>query len=128
MSLKYLFIFIGVMFIALFGLILRPVHVPKNAEDCLVAEGKVIGIFEGGVKDVVFRLEGDKAMYYINRGLEQGLDLEDLQEKLIGNNVVIRYPEHWTLLDPNNRTKHLSILEYNGEELYNEIDLKYNRK
>lgn len=102
---------------------LRPVIVPQNAEDCLVAKGKVIRIFEGGVNDVAFRLEGDKTMYYINRGLEQGLDLKELQDQLIGNDVTIRYPKHWTLLDPNNRIKHLSILEYNGVEIFNEIKL-----
>ena len=57
-----------------------------------------------------------------NRGLERGLNLEELQKELIGNNVTIRYPKHWTLLDPNNKIKHLSVLEYNGKEIFNEIN------
>lgn len=125
---KYIFIILGILLFILATLTLRPVHIPKDAKDCLVAKGKVTKVFEGGVKDVAFRLEGDKTMYYINRGLEQGLVLEELQDMLIGNYVTIRYPKHWTLLDPNNRTKHLSILEYNGKELYNEIDLLYSKK
>jgi len=127
-SMKYVFIFIGILLLILMSLTLRPVNIPKDAKDCLVVKGKVIRIYEGGVKDVAFRLEGDKTMYYINRGLEQGLDLKTLQDQLIGNNVIIRYPKHWTLLDPKNRIKHLSILEYNGKELYNEIDLLYSKK
>lgn len=117
-------IYVALIFIllALAAMTLRPVIVPKHASECLVAEGKVVKVFEGGVNDVAFRLEGDKTMYYINRGLEHGLNLEELQKELIGNNVIIRYPKHWTLLDPNDKVKHLSILEYNGREIYNEIE------
>ncbi|MEM9548058.1 MAG: hypothetical protein AAGA77_18905 [Bacteroidota bacterium] len=124
---KYILPALGLFFIALFALVLRPVHIPENPDDCLVAKGKVIGIYEAGEHDVVFKLEDSKTRYYINRGLEQGLVLKELQKKLIGNTIVIRYPKHWTPLDPNNTTKHLSILEFEGQELYNEIDLIHNR-
>lgn len=125
---KYVFIFLGSILFILATLTLRPVNIPKDAKECLVAEGKVVSIYEGGIKDVSFRLEGDKTMYYINRGLEQGLDLEDLKEQLMGQNVTIRYPKHWTLLDPDNRVKHLCILEFEGKELYNEIEMVYGKK
>lgn len=128
MKKKHIYISLGVVLFALALMTLRPVSIPRNAEDCLVAHGKVVKIFEGGVKDVTFRLEGDQTTYYINRGLEYGLNLESLQNELIGNVVTIRYPKHWTLLDPNNRIKHLSILEYNGKELFNEIDMIYNKE
>ena len=123
-----LLITFGFLLFALAAATLRPVIVPKDANKCLVAKGKVAKIYEGGSKDVTFRLEGDKTTYYINRGLEQGLDLEDLNNWLIGKNVTIRFPKHWTLLDPNNTMKHLSILEHNGTEIYNEIELIYSKK
>ena len=122
MKKHYIYVALVFILLAFAAMTLRPVIVPKDAKDCLVAQGKVVKVFEGGVKDVAFRLEGDKTMYYINRGLEHGLNLEELQKELIGNNVIIRYPKHWTLLDPKNRIKHLSILEYNGKEIYNEIE------
>ena len=125
MKRTYLLLFVGFCFVVLAGMIFRPVSIPKDAADLLVAEGKVVTIFEGGTNDVAFRLQGDKTMYYINRGLEYGLNLEELQEKLTGNNVTIKYPKHWTLLDPKNRVKHLCILEYEGKELFNEINLVY---
>ena len=114
---------IGVLFFILVFTTLRPVHIPDNPEELLVDSGRVIAIHEGGENDVVFRLENNKTRYYINRGLEYGLVLEDLQRDLIGNDITIRYPKHWTLLDPSNRIKHMSILEHNGQELFNEIDL-----
>jgi len=122
MKRKHLYITLVILFFALAFATLRPVNIPSDASECLVAEGRVIKVFEGGVNDVAFRLEGDETMYYINRGLEQGLILEDLQQELTGNNITIRYPKHWTLLDPNNKIKHLSILEYNGKDIYNEIE------
>jgi len=125
MKKEYIFIFLGFFLFALAAMTLRPVTVPKDAKDCLVAKGKVIRVYEGGVKDVVFKLEGDKTTYYINRGLEQGLDLEELQQELVGNIVTIRYPIHWTILNPNNTSKHLSVLEYKGKEIFNEIDIVY---
>lgn len=128
MKKHHVYITLIISLFVLAAMTLRPVIVPKDAKDCLVAEGKVVKIFEGGVNDIAFRLEGDKTMYYINRGLEQGLDLEELQKELTGNNIIIRYPKHWTLLDPNNKVKHLSILEFNGKEIYNEIELIHKNK
>ena len=119
---KILTTIIGVCFLVLAILIFRPVPIPENAEDCLVAEGKVTQIFEGGVKDVVFMLENDETTYYINRGLELGLNLEDLQNTLIGNKVTILYPDYWSPLIPNSTSRHLTILEYNGKDIYNEIE------
>lgn len=125
MKKEHIFLMLGFLLLILGFMTLRPVHIPRNVNECLVAKGKVVRIYEGGIKDVAFRLEGNKTTYYINRGLEQGLDLTKLQKELLGNNVTIRYPKHWTLLDPDNKIKHLSVLEYNGNEIYNEIDMLY---
>jgi hypothetical protein len=120
---KYIYIFLGILLFILAAMIFRPVKIPKDAKDCLVAQGKVLKIWEGGVKDVTFRLEGDNTTYYINRGLEYDLVLKDLQKELIGEYVTIRYPKHWTLLDPTNKIKHLCILEHKGIEIFNEIKM-----
>ena len=124
---KILITILALCFLILAALIFRPVPIPDNAEDCLVAEGRVTHIFEGGVKDVVFRLANDETTYYINRGLEQGLNLENLKETLIGNHVKILYPDYWTPLNPNSASRHLTILEYNGKDIYNEIALVKSR-
>ena len=107
-----------IMPILLFTLVMI-LKVPIKPESELLAiEGMVTSIFEGGVKDVCFRLEGDKNVYYINRGLENGLVLEQLQNQLIGKEVIIKYPEHWFMKKA--RTIHVSILRSEGKTLYNE--------
>jgi hypothetical protein len=101
-------------------LILRPVPIVKE-ENALKVKGIVKGIHEGGENDVVFYLENHDTRYYINRGLENGLNLASLKNKLMGKEVTIKYPKYWTPLDWDNEIRHLSKLEYKGEVLFNEL-------
>ena len=111
----FLFIFFSVPL-----LILRPVPIVAESE-ALTMKGVVTYIYEGGIKDVVFRIKDTETIYYINRGLENGLDLAELKEKLIGKEVTIKYPKYWTPLDWDNNIKHLSKLEFEGEVIFNEL-------
>jgi len=118
--LKKLFIGFGILFFLFAVLILRPV--PIVSEDRAIMEtGIVSDIYEGGENDLVFRLENKKRRYYINRGLENGLDLTDLQKRLIGREITLKYPDYWTPLDWNDEIKHLSKVEIQGEVIYNEL-------
>ena len=109
---------IGISLIAI--LIFRPV--PIVTEDKAIAEtGIVTHIYEGGVKDAVFRIKDNKRRFYINRGLENGLNLKELKEKLLGQVVTLKYPKYWTPLDWDDEIKHLSKLEVEGEVLFNEL-------
>ena len=100
-------------------LIIKPVPVVAE-EKAVIVQGLVVDIFEGGVKDVVFKLNDDNSSYYINRGLEHGLTIEDLKEKLVGNHVILKYPKYWTPLDWNNKTWHISKVEFHDEVLFSE--------
>lgn len=109
----------GVSFIILLSLTIRPV--PMLPEDELtVKEGWVTEVYEAGEKDIVFTLEGTSELFYINRGLEQGLSIQGLQTKLIGNKVTLKYPEYWSLLS-NGKSHHLSKVEANGETIFSEL-------
>ncbi len=110
---------IALFFVAAIA-IFRPV--PIVTEDkALVETGVVAMIKEGGVKDVVIRLEGNKRVFYINRGLENGLNLDELKEKLIGNEITVKYPKYWTPLDWNDRIKHISKVEIGDEVIFDEF-------
>ena len=106
MNKKILIGIVALLIIAFFS-IFRPVPIVTESE-AIVEKGIVSDIYEGGVKDVAFRLENNQRVYYINRGLEQGLNLKDLKNKLIGNEVVIKYPKYWTPFDWNNKIQHIS--------------------
>lgn len=113
----YLFLLI---LVAIPLLILRPVPIVEESK-ALTITGRVTNIYEAGIKDVVFRIKDSPTRYYINRGLENGLDLQDLKERLTGEEVTIKYPKYWTPLDWNNEVKHLSKLEYKAEVIFNEL-------
>lgn len=88
---------IGVLFFIIAIAIFRPVPIVAESQ-AIVQTGVVDHIYEGGEKDVVIRLQGHQRRYYINRGLENGLEIQNLRDRLIGNEVVIKYPKYWTLL------------------------------
>ena len=102
-------------------LILIPVPIPEE-KDCLITKGAVVQISEAGVKDVVFRLKDRGRSFYVNRGLEKGLDLKKLRAQLINQEIIIKYPKYWTPLDPGNSTRHVSKIEFDGETIFTEID------
>lgn len=116
---KYLIIS-AFFFLAVGLLFFRPVPIVKESK-ALVKSGVVSSIYEAGVKDVVFRLEGIEQRYYINRGLENGLVLDSLRDKLLGQEVTIKFPKYWTPLDWDNEVRHLSKLEYGEEVIFNEL-------
>ena len=71
----------------------------------------VTGIYEGGVKDVVFSLKHHKS-YYINRGLENGLHLDSLRKQVMGKRVTISYASP---------TTHINRFEKGGRVIYSEL-------
>ncbi|MBK8505170.1 MAG: hypothetical protein IPL46_24965 [Saprospiraceae bacterium] len=67
-----------------------PVPRPKE-KDCLIDEGVITHIEIRGKNDIMFNLADNPRKYYINRGLESGLDLAQFKAQLIGSTVVIKY-------------------------------------
>ncbi|MBE9155964.1 hypothetical protein IQ265_03825 [Nodosilinea sp. LEGE 06152] len=66
-----------------------------------VISGRVTKIMNGGINDVVISLEGDNRIYYINRGLERGIDFNQFTQQLEGEQIelhVIRLK--WSPLNP----------------------------
>ena len=117
---KFALILFGMFAFLSFALIFTPV--PIVCEDNAIVEtGTVKSIYEGGEKDVVIVLDETTRRFYVNRGLENGLDLESLQSQLMGHKVVLKYPKYWTPLDWNNTIKHLSKIEFEGEVIFNEF-------
>jgi hypothetical protein len=101
-------------------LIFRPV--PIVSENKAISEnGIVTEIYTNKGNDIVFILENTNRRFYINRGLENGLELNNLKQKLVGNPIIVKYPKYWTPLDWNNSVRHISKVEYNGEILFNEL-------
>lgn len=101
-------------------LIFRPV--PIVSESKAISEiGIVKEIYSNKGNDVIFIMLNTDRKFYINRGLENGLELNNLKEKLIGNSIVMKYPKYWTPLDWNNSIRHISKVEFKNEIIFNEL-------
>ena len=63
------------------------IHNPKP-ENCEIVNANITKISEGSTNDIVFiDSRGDR--YYINRGLEQGLNLQDLNASVLNKTVTL---------------------------------------
>lgn len=116
---RHLYTALVALIVVLGALAIRPVPLVALA-DCLEATGRVSDVFEGGTHDVVFTLDGDQRRFYVNRGLERGLDLAQLRDTVIGERATLKYPDYWTPLDPTGSTRHLSRVELGDVVLFDE--------
>ena len=121
MKKKNFTIFAGLLALVFIVFVFRPVPIPEE-KDCFVLKGTVTKIYEGGVKDVVIELSGQNQKFYVNRGLERGLNLKELQQKLTGSKIVLKYPDYWTHLDPGKSIIHISKIEHEGQTVFTELN------
>ena len=97
--------------------------IPMNTskENCVEVSGIVKSVSEAGVKDLVFELENHKINYYINRGLENGLEIQKAKADYLGKKAVINYVDCWTILAPlGTSSKHIAQISIDGKEIYSE--------
>ena len=101
-------------------LIFRPVPIVQE-ENALVVSGIVekIKLTEGN--DFVFKLKDNPTKYYINKGIEAGLDYNEFKQSVINKEVVVKYPKYWTPLDWNNSVRHISKVEHKGTVYFNKF-------
>ncbi len=76
----------------------------------------VSGVFESGENDIVFKIIGDEPGYYINRGLQVGLDIDRLSKELMGKRVHLVYAD--MPFDPT--VKHLYFLRQDDQIIFKE--------
>ncbi|MES2748357.1 MAG: hypothetical protein V4648_08250 [Bacteroidota bacterium] len=108
-----------IIIIAFFILALMPINPAK--ENSVAVSGIVKNIREGGVKDVVFKLENDKAFYYINRGFENGFELNKAKSDFEGKKITLFYAKSWSPLTRFGTTsKHITHLTVNDSVVYSE--------
>lgn len=121
MKKRTILLLVALFLLLLIGTALRPIDIPDNESKCIIQTGSVSHIYEDGNSDISIKLKESNSTYYINRGLERGLSIDDLKDQLLGEQVTIKYPKQWTILDPQGKIKHMSVLIHDGCEIYNEI-------
>jgi len=106
------------LLVALIFVTLRPLA-PATVRNTEEVQATLIRISEGTSHDLLIELKDDPNHYYINRGLEQGLHLQELKNELEGKEIRLRYIKHWSLLNPVGRARPLAQLSADGKAIFN---------
>ena len=99
----------------------RPVR-DVQPKDVLKISGIVTDVKEGPGFDIVITLEGDEHYYYINRGLQLGLTIEEIQQEILNRPVTLYPIKRWTIFTRDGNMGHISKLMINDRVIYNEIN------
>ncbi|WP_425076689.1 hypothetical protein [Psychroserpens sp. S379A] len=108
-------LFVIFLFAAIFTLTSCIINNPKP-EDCVIKTVKIIKITEGGVNDIVFHDDGTD-FYYINRGLEKGLNLDTLNAKVLNKTVTL----HLAKVLGGITSEHISQITLDDDIIYTEF-------
>ena len=102
-----------VLFVIIFSCLISN---PKP-DDCVVKTIQVAKISEGTSYDIVFHNpEGE--FYYINRGLEQGLNLDSLNAKILNKTVTLHLAK---ILGGSMTSEHIAQLAIGDEIIFTEF-------
>ena len=86
-----------------------------------MTEGIVTYVFDNGNYDIGLSIEGDNRLYYINRGLEHGLDINSLKRHFLNKRLKVYYADVFTILDPRGRMRHVNQLRLGDSLIYTEL-------
>ncbi|WP_299127904.1 hypothetical protein [uncultured Winogradskyella sp.] len=85
-------------------------------EDCTIIDVRITKITEGTSFDIIFHDDGTD-FYYINRGLEQGLNLEALKRKVLNKTVTL----HLANIMGGITSEHISQMALDDEIIFTEF-------
>jgi len=118
---KKILLFIALVLLTFLIVGLKPIDTSK--ENSIEVVGTIKSVSEGGEKDLVFELENEETTYYINRGLENGFELDKSKSEFVGKKVTLNYAKSWTPLAPFGTTcKHITQISIDNKEVYSEFN------
>ena len=85
-------------------------------EDCVIETVKITKITEGSSYDIVFHDDGTD-FYYINRGIENGLNLDSLNAKVLNKTVTL----HLAKVLGGITSEHISQMAIGDDIIYTEF-------
>ena len=87
-------------------------------EECSVGEVTIVKITEGSSYDIVFHSsDGDR--FYINRGLQQGLNLDSLNAEVLNKTVTLHLAR---MLQGTITSEHIAQLAIGDKIIYTEFE------
>ena len=113
--------FVCIALYLIFFIKIGPVSLDKAKS--IEVTGTIDQLYEGGVKDVVVKLEHNPNIYYMNRALENGFDLSNMERDLRGKQVTL-----WHAKSRASSGGHIIQLHYRDSIYYSEWETPIVRK
>ena len=117
------FIRLIVGFITAFVFLVAWLKVPTpTLENTTFVTGQLEYVSAPCCEDVGIRLKGDNHFYYINRGVESGIDVDAWSRRMGNDEVSLRIIEtRWSPLNPAKRTVPVAEISHDGEVLFSSM-------
>lgn len=100
--------------------IVKASPINSKKENSVEVTGIVDELYEGGVKDLVFKLKGSETIYYINRALENGFNLNEAKKEFLEKEVTLWYAKH---VSRPNGGGHMMQLQFQDSIYYTEWEI-----
>lgn len=110
----------GIILAILLFLEFRPIYSPQR-DECATVNDTITYVGGGGVNDIVFKLNNDPSVYYINRGTEKGLSIDSLSVGFKNKMATITFINHWRPLGFNTKVKHITEIQQGDSVYYSEF-------
>ncbi|GAA4273450.1 hypothetical protein U6A24_19235 [Aquimarina gracilis] len=114
----------SILFFAFLTVVIQTFKPVRNVQptDVMKIEGIVVDIKEAPGFDIAITLENDDHYYYINRGLEFNLTVEELQREILNKKTTLYSIKRWTIFTRDGNMGHVSKLMIEDKVLFNEIN------
>ena len=118
---KPLIIIFTVLIIALLYLAFRPI--PVSRDNSIVINTTIDKVSQGSEDNIIFKLNNASGIFYINHGLQKGLDLDTLQKELVNHEVSVLYlkSNFFSGFSPVKGTKYITELKLGDKVIYSEL-------
>ncbi len=90
-------------------------------EDVIPITGMVTAVDTAPGYDIAISLENDAHYYYINRGLQTPLNLDQLRSDILNKTITLYSVKRWTLFTRDKIMGHISKLMVGDRVLFNEL-------
>ena len=90
-------------------------------ENCVRHEGAVERISDGPSGDIIIQLKNDNTSYYINRGVESGLKITQLNVMLLNKQVELLTIKNPNPLGGRAISKHIAQVKLDHKLIYSEL-------
>lgn len=118
---KTAIIIFTLLIITLLYLAFRPI--PVSRDNSIVINTTIDKVSQGSEDNIILKLNNTSGIFYINHGLQKGLNLDTLQKELQNREVSVLYlkSNFFSGFSPVKGTKYITELKLGDKVIYSEL-------